>query len=174
VGNNLEVTASGISDKLIVSGWYSATANRVEEFRLADATSVFASQMPQFAFSPKETFSSAGDQSSKIERQTVQPVGPSPALTERGQDSMLEPSSVIMQRWQVGSQASSALTASRAGLWRMSQKGLAQGGLTSQANMLVSAMSAFGGTQDLSAESERQNIQPVHRLDPTWVTPALM
>jgi len=50
----------------------------------------------------------------------------------------------------------------------------AQGELVRQAQALVSAMASFGTERQAGVESERQTIQPVHRLDPTWVSPALM
>ena len=45
-GNNLELTITGQTDKLIVANWYTATANRIEEFRLADGTVVSPGLIP--------------------------------------------------------------------------------------------------------------------------------
>ena len=44
-GNDLEVTATGLTDKLIVNNWYLSTTRQVEEFRLSDGSSVFASEL---------------------------------------------------------------------------------------------------------------------------------
>jgi len=43
-----------------------------------------------------------------------------------------------------------------------------------QAQVLLSAMAAFGAESAASLPDERQTIQPVHRPDPMWVSPALM
>lgn len=48
-GNNLELTISGQADKLIVANWYTATANRIEEFRLADGSVVSLGLIPATA-----------------------------------------------------------------------------------------------------------------------------
>lgn len=47
--NNLELTISGQTDKLIVANWYTVTANRIEEFRLADGTVVSPGLIPATA-----------------------------------------------------------------------------------------------------------------------------
>ena len=36
VGNNLEVSIIGTSDKLTIANWYSGSANHVEQFQTAD------------------------------------------------------------------------------------------------------------------------------------------
>jgi trimeric autotransporter adhesin len=41
-GNNLQVRISGATDVLTVTNWYTATANRIEEIRLADGTVINA------------------------------------------------------------------------------------------------------------------------------------
>ena len=48
-GNNLELTISGQADRLIVANWYTATANRIEEFRLADGSVVSQGLIPAVA-----------------------------------------------------------------------------------------------------------------------------
>ncbi|MDK2127104.1 calcium-binding protein, partial [Parachitinimonas caeni] len=46
VGNNLEVTITGNTrDKLILQDWYVGTANRVEQFKFADGSSLDASAL---------------------------------------------------------------------------------------------------------------------------------
>lgn len=37
-GNNLQVSITGASDVLTVANWYTSTANRIEEIRLADGS----------------------------------------------------------------------------------------------------------------------------------------
>jgi Ca2+-binding RTX toxin-like protein len=43
--NNLELTITGASDKLVVTNWYLGAANQIEEFRLADGSKVLASEV---------------------------------------------------------------------------------------------------------------------------------
>jgi len=73
-GNNLEMTALGQPDKLVVNNWYVSAANQIEEFRLSDGSSVLASQV-QGLISAMAAFSApasmAGD-SSLTPQQQVQ------------------------------------------------------------------------------------------------------
>lgn len=45
VGNNLEASLIGTSDKLTIQNWYSGTANHVEEFRTADGKLLLDNQV---------------------------------------------------------------------------------------------------------------------------------
>ena len=46
VGNNLELSIVGnAADKLTINGWYTRSANQIEEFRLSDGGVVLASQV---------------------------------------------------------------------------------------------------------------------------------
>jgi Ca2+-binding RTX toxin-like protein len=48
-GSNLELTITGRTDKLIVANWYTAAANRIEQFRLADGSVVSPGLIPATA-----------------------------------------------------------------------------------------------------------------------------
>jgi hypothetical protein len=48
-GSNLELTITGRTDKLIVANWYTAAANRIEQFRLADGSVVPPGLIPATA-----------------------------------------------------------------------------------------------------------------------------
>lgn len=57
VGNNLEVSVIGTSDKFTISGWYTAAANQVESLKLADGRALQAANVQTLvdamaAFSP--------------------------------------------------------------------------------------------------------------------------
>ena len=57
VGNNLELSVIGTSDRLTINGWYASTANQVESFKLSDGQALQASQVQQLvdamaAFAP--------------------------------------------------------------------------------------------------------------------------
>ncbi|MCC6922850.1 MAG: hypothetical protein IT525_07250 [Nitrosomonas sp.] len=45
VGNNLEVSVIGTSDKLVINDWYSGTAYRIKRFRTTDGFTLFDSQI---------------------------------------------------------------------------------------------------------------------------------
>lgn len=45
VGNNLEVSIAGTSDKLIIKDWYLGSQYQVEEFKYSDGTTITSSQV---------------------------------------------------------------------------------------------------------------------------------
>ncbi|OYU00063.1 MAG: hypothetical protein CFE40_01740 [Burkholderiales bacterium PBB1] len=47
VGNNLELSVIGTTDRLTINGWYASTSNRIESVRLADGQALLASQVQQ-------------------------------------------------------------------------------------------------------------------------------
>lgn len=47
VGNNLELSVIGTTDKLTINGWYSTPGNQVESFKLSDGQALLASQVQQ-------------------------------------------------------------------------------------------------------------------------------
>ena len=47
VGNNLELSVIGTTDRLTINGWYANPSNRIERFRLADGQALMASQVQQ-------------------------------------------------------------------------------------------------------------------------------
>lgn len=44
-GNNLDVSVIGTSDKVTISNWYSSSANRIEEFRASDGSTLLGSEV---------------------------------------------------------------------------------------------------------------------------------
>ena len=172
VGNNLQVTASGISDKLIVSGWYTSTANRVEEFRLADGSSVFASQAPLSVLAPADQLSASVAPGINSERQTIQPLGAKAAPLNGQVEVPIGP-----YRWPLGMKAwamDPLLVRERLDPRPLVQQDSAQGGFVRQVQTLITAMASFNANQ-AGSDAQRQTIQPgFHRPDPMWVTPALM
>jgi len=57
VGNNLEMSVIGSTDRFTINGWYTSAANQVETFRLSDGQTLLASQVQQLvnamaAFAP--------------------------------------------------------------------------------------------------------------------------
>jgi Ca2+-binding RTX toxin-like protein len=72
-GSNLELTVAGRTDKLIVSNWYLSAANQVEEFRLSDGNSVFASEI-QSLVSAMAVFDAAQETTVDIGRETILPM----------------------------------------------------------------------------------------------------
>lgn len=57
VGNNLEMSVIGSTDRFTINGWYSSAANQVETFRLSSGHTLLASQVQQLvnamaAFAP--------------------------------------------------------------------------------------------------------------------------
>lgn len=47
IGNNLELSVIGTTDRLTINGWYASPSNRIESFRLADGQALLASQVQQ-------------------------------------------------------------------------------------------------------------------------------
>ena len=57
IGNDLELSVIGTTDRLTINGWYSSPSNQIESFRLADGQALLASQVQQLvnamaAFAP--------------------------------------------------------------------------------------------------------------------------
>jgi Ca2+-binding RTX toxin-like protein len=57
IGNNLELSVIGTSDRLTINGWYTSPSNQIESFKLADGQALLASQVQQLvnamaAFAP--------------------------------------------------------------------------------------------------------------------------
>ncbi len=79
VGNNLELTLLGNSmDKLTINGWYAASSNQIEEFRLSDGSRVLASQVDSL-ISAMATFSAGAHVAGPT--MTFQPVRSASELT---------------------------------------------------------------------------------------------
>lgn len=167
VGNNLEVTISGnAADKLVVTNYYVGTANKIETFRLNDGSTVGAAQIPLSA----------------VNRQF--------AATNVAADPGLERQQIMPVR--MVAEAASAEAPLRAAhplpwkLWTLrddmlldlevpapATAGVADAIMLNQAQSLVSAMAAFG-VQSVALGAERQTALPVHRVEPMWVSPAVM
>jgi trimeric autotransporter adhesin len=47
IGNNLELSVIGTTDRLTINGWYTSPNNQIESFRLADGQALMASQVQQ-------------------------------------------------------------------------------------------------------------------------------
>lgn len=47
LGNNLELSVIGTTDRLTINGWYASPSNRIESFKLADGQALMASQVQQ-------------------------------------------------------------------------------------------------------------------------------
>ncbi len=172
VGNNLELTVSGNSaDKLVVSNWYTATANRIEDFRLSDGSSVPAGQIPASLAFQRETFSRGGREGDRLQADgdVAAPQQPGAGLLGRvplpAQWWMLSQkgaTDVLPIEWEEAppSAVAPALSAAPASL-------------AQQAQLLASMMAAFDADGDAGA-GERQTIQPVHRPDLMYASPAVM
>jgi trimeric autotransporter adhesin len=81
VGNNLELSILGNSlDKLTINGWYTSSANQIEEFRLADGSKVLAGQVNSLV-SAMAAFDAGASSGLAGARMTTQPVRPGPELT---------------------------------------------------------------------------------------------
>ncbi len=57
VGNNLELSVIGTTDRLTINGWYTSPSHQIESFKLADGQALLASQVQQLvnamaSFSP--------------------------------------------------------------------------------------------------------------------------
>jgi len=169
VGNNLEVTISGnSSDKLVVSSYYVGTANKIEDFRLSNGSSVPGGQLPASIVS-RDTFAAGDDRELGPSRETIGPVaGRSSQLTAVG----------LPSRWPYLSKQSLSPTMRDsveeiepgAGRW---MSFTAPGTLLQQVNVLLSAMAAFDVDSDAAMDTERQTVQPVHGRDVMWVSPAI-
>jgi len=169
VGNNLEVTISGnSSDKLVVSSYYVGTANKIEDFRLSNGSSVPGGQLPASIVS-RDTFAAGDDREPGPSRETIGPVaGRSSQLTAVG----------LPSRWPYLSKQSLSPTMRDsveeiepgAGRW---MSFTAPGTLLQQVNVLLSAMAAFDVDSDAAMDTERQTVQPVHGRDVMWVSPAI-
>jgi hypothetical protein len=70
-GNNLELSVTGQIDKLTINGWYTSSANQIEEFRLGDGSKVLASEV-QGLLSAMAAFSATS--AATDGRATIQPV----------------------------------------------------------------------------------------------------
>jgi Ca2+-binding RTX toxin-like protein len=171
VGNNLEVTISGNSiDKLVVSNYYVGTANKIETFRLSDGSSVPGGQLPASIVS-RETFAASDERELASTRETIGPVSafsaqlPTAGLASRwpylgkqwlspvSRDIVDEIAPAVMGRW---------MSASAPGTQ-----------LQQQVHVLLSAMAAFDANHDAATNSGRETIQPVHRPELMWVSPAM-
>lgn len=172
VGNNLELTLSGNStDKLVVSNWYVGTANRIEDFRLSDGSSVPLGQIPASLLIQRETLSRGereGDRSASAAGETSMqmasaggPLGRAPLpqtwwmLSQKGAFDVLpyEPADIATPVESAGT--------------------VTPGGWAQQTQLLVSMMASFAAGSD-AAGLERQTIQPVHRPDLMYASPAVM
>ena len=47
IGNNLELSVIGTTDRLTINGWYTSPSNQIESFRLSDGQALLASQVQQ-------------------------------------------------------------------------------------------------------------------------------
>jgi trimeric autotransporter adhesin len=72
-GYDLELTLAGLADKLIVNNWYLSAANQVEEFRLSNGNSVFASEI-QSLVSAMAVFSASQEAGVGTGRETILPM----------------------------------------------------------------------------------------------------
>ncbi len=58
--SNLELSVIGQTDKLVISNWYTSSANQIEEFRLSDGSKGLASEV-QSLISAMAAFSAPAD-----------------------------------------------------------------------------------------------------------------
>jgi trimeric autotransporter adhesin len=74
--NNLELSILGnAADKLTINGWYTSSANQIEEFRLADGSKVLAGQVNSL-LSAMATFDAGASSGLAGARMSIQPVRP--------------------------------------------------------------------------------------------------
>lgn len=166
VGNNLELTVAGASDKLVVANWYLSSANRIETFRLNDGSTVSPSAIP-LAIAAREVAAADGtDAELAFGRQRV-----TPGL--RGEPPpMAAPARVRNPLpWKPWVRLEPSLSEPA---WASTDASAPAALMAAQAQGLVASMAAFGAAAEAAIDNPRQTIMPVHRIEPTWVSPALM
>jgi len=166
VGNNLEVTIAGNTvDKLVISNHYVGTANKIETFRLNDGSTVPTSVIPLSVvnrqFAAADAVTDPG-----LERQRIMPVSMNTvaATTAAARPAHQLPWKLWVLRDDLQPEAATSPRGA----------GVTDALMFTQAHGLVSAMAAFGATGTMSAIADgRQTIMPV-RVEPLWVSPAVM
>jgi len=154
----------------VVSNYYVGTANKIEDFRLSNGSSVPGGQLPA-SIVLRETFAARDDRELGPSRETIGPAAgrssqlPAVGLASRWpylgkqslsptmRDSVEEIGPVVMGRW---------MSASVPGTL-----------LQQQAHVLLSAMAAFDANRGAAADTGRETIQPVHKPELMWVSPAM-